>query len=253
MPKSSPTLIILILTQAKYLIILVVFLLLLVIAVAPCLFLFWYFFHRDKYEPEPKKYLIGIYFLGALMVIPAFLMEILLAPIFNVISHRILSAFLMAFVLIAPTEELLKFLVVKLWIYKNVEFDEVMDGIVYCVSSSLGFATIENIFYVFEYGMGTGVLRAFLSVPGHTFFGALMGYYIGRAKLDKLREKKLIFLGILFAILTHGLFNFLLFTKTVLAFLVIVVVIILGFLTKGNLKKAEMQSKSRLENSSFTS
>ena len=28
---------------------------LLVLALAPCLFLLWYFYHRDKYEPEPKK------------------------------------------------------------------------------------------------------------------------------------------------------------------------------------------------------
>uniref|UniRef100_A0A7V1EHM3 PrsW family intramembrane metalloprotease n=1 Tax=candidate division WOR-3 bacterium TaxID=2052148 RepID=A0A7V1EHM3_UNCW3 len=144
-------------------------------------------------------------------------------------------------------------MVVKFSIYKNIEFDEVMDGIVYCVASSLGFATIENIFYVFEYGVGTGILRAFLSVPGHALFGALMGYYIGRAKFDKPNEKRLITLGLLFAILTHGIFDFLLFTKTFLGLLVVVVVITLGFLTRSNLKKAEIQSKSRLDNNSFTS
>ncbi len=187
------------------------------------------------------------------MVIPGMIIEGLLEPLFNATPYKMLNAFLMAFVLVAPTEEILKFLVVKMCVYKKIEFDEVMDGIVYCVSSSLGFATIENIFYVFEYGVGTGVLRAFLSVPGHAFFGALMGYYIGMAKLDKLKEKRYIFLGVFYAILTHGFFDFLLFTKTVLALLVIVLVIILGFLTKGNLKKAEMQSKSRLENNSVTS
>jgi len=229
------------------------FFILLLIALAPCLFLFWYFIHRDKYEPEPKRYIIKIYFLGALMVLPGMIIEELLEPIFTSAPYPLLNAFLLAFILVAPTEEILKFLVVKFSIYKNVEFDEVMDGIVYCVASSLGFATIENIFYVFEYGAGTGILRAFLSVPGHAFFGALMGYYIGRAKFDKPNERKLITLGILFAILMHGIFDFLLFTKTFFALLVIIVVIILGFLTRTNLKKAEIQSKSRLDNDSFTS
>uniref|UniRef100_A0A7C6EHH9 Protease PrsW n=1 Tax=candidate division WOR-3 bacterium TaxID=2052148 RepID=A0A7C6EHH9_UNCW3 len=228
------------------------FFILLLIALAPCLFLFWYFIHRDRYEPEPKRYIIKIYFLGALMVLPGLMIEGLLGPIF-ISKSPALNAFLLAFILVAPTEEILKFLVVKFSIYKNVEFDEVMDGIVYCVASSLGFATIENIFYVFEYGVGTGILRAFLSVPGHALFGALMGYYIGRAKFDKPNEKRLITLGLLFAILTHGIFDFLLFTKTFLGLLVIVVVITLGFLTRSNLKKAEIQSKSRLDNDSFTS
>ncbi len=188
------------------------------------------------------------------MVLPGLIIEGLFAPIFDSIPYNILNAFLTAFALVAPTEEVLKFLAIKLSIYNNVEFDEVMDGIVYCVASSLGFATIENIFYVFKYGIGTGFLRAFLSVPAHAFFGALMGYYIGKAKLDKPREKNLIFKGVLFAILAHGLFDFLLFTKTMLALIVIIVVITLGFFTKINLKKAEIQSKSRLDsNKSITS
>ncbi|MEO0095037.1 MAG: PrsW family glutamic-type intramembrane protease [candidate division WOR-3 bacterium] len=222
------------------------FLLLLLVALAPCLFLFWYFFHRDKYEPEPEKYIVKIYLLGSAMVIPGAIIEVIFEPIFTSTPYEILNAFMLAFLLIAPTEELLKFFVVRRWIYKNIEFDEIMDGIVYCVSASLGFATVENIFYVLKYGIGTGLLRAFFSVPGHAFFGALMGYYVGRAKFDKQFEKRLIFLGILFAVLAHGLFDFLLLTKTIFALLVIVLIIVLGFLTRHNLRKAELQSKVRL-------
>ncbi len=180
------------------------------------------------------------------MVIPGFLIEYLLAPVFAS-PFEIINAFMLSFILIAPVEELLKFFVVKKWIYNQIEFDEIMDGIVYCVASSLGFATVENIFYVFKYGLGTGILRAFLSVPGHAFFGALMGYYLGQAKFNKVTEKKFIFLGVLFAILVHGLYDFLLFTKTILAVFVILLILLLGFLTRGNLKKAEMQSKMKAE------
>ncbi|MGQ9701154.1 MAG: PrsW family glutamic-type intramembrane protease [bacterium] len=61
------------------------------------------------------------------------------------------------------------------WIYNQIEFDEVMDGIVYCVASSLGFATVENIIYVLDRGAGTGILRAFLSVSGYAFFWCIDG------------------------------------------------------------------------------
>ena len=49
-----------------------------------------------------------------------------------------------------------------------------MDGIVLGVSAALGFATIENIDYVLsaptpEAHILTGIIRAFLSVPGHAF------------------------------------------------------------------------------------
>ncbi len=225
---------------------------LLLIALAPCLFFLWYFYHRDKYEPEPKKKIIKIFLLGAVMVIPAGIIEYLLIYGLNLITSGIITIFIMSFIIIAPAEELLKFFAVKKWIYKSIEFDEVMDGIVYTVSASLGFATVENIIYVLSHGIGVGIARAFLAIPGHAFFGALMGYYIGLAKFHKEKENSLIFKGVFFAIFLHGLYNFLLLTQTILALLVIILLIILGFWVRKKLKKAETQSKQRLKTESST-
>ncbi|MGB3478003.1 MAG: PrsW family glutamic-type intramembrane protease [bacterium] len=219
---------------------------LLLIALAPCLFMMWYFYHRDKYEPEPKKKILKIFVLGAVMVIPAAIVETILLSGLNALVGGIINIFIMSFIIIAPTEELLKFLAVKRWIYRSSEFDEVMDGIVYTVAASLGFATIENILYVLQHGIGTGIARAFFAIPGHAFFGALMGYYIGRAKFNKEKEKRLILKGVLLAIFLHGLYDFLLFTQTVLALLVIVLIIVLWLFVRKNLKRAELQSKKRL-------
>jgi RsiW-degrading membrane proteinase PrsW (M82 family) len=221
-------------------------LLLFLIALAPCLFLLWYFYNRDRYEPEPKRKILKIFLLGALMVIPAGIIEIVLITIVDTITSGILYIFVLAFIVVAPTEELLKFYAVKRWVYRSIEFDEIMDGIVYTVAASLGFATVENIFYVVSQGIGTGIARAFLAIPGHALFGALMGYYIGRAKFNKEKEKQLIMKGILFAILMHGLYNFLLLTQTALALLVIILLIALGLFVRKNLRKAELESKSRL-------
>ena len=54
---------------------------------------------------------------------------------------------------------------------------------VYCVFSALGFAALENILYVAEYGFAVAVSRALLSVPGHCFFAVYMGIYLGQAKM----------------------------------------------------------------------
>jgi len=217
------------------------------IALAPCLFLLWYFYHRDKYEPEPKKLIIKIFLLGALMVIPGMIIETILISGLNTITRGIINIFIMSFIIIAPTEELLKFFAVKRWIYRSLEFDEVMDGIVYTVAASLGFATVENIIYVITHGIGVGIARAFLAIPGHAFFGAIMGFYLGRARLNKEKEKKLIIQGILLAILFHGLYDFLVLTKTALALLVIPLIIILGLVVKKELRKVEMQSMRRIK------
>lgn len=218
----------------------------LLIALAPGLFLFWYFNHRDKYEPEPKRKIVKIFFLGALMVIPAAIIEMLLMTVVNRSTAGLLNIFVLSFLVIAPIEELLKYLAVRKWIYKSLEFDEIMDGIVYTVSASLGFATVENVMYVLRLGIETGIVRAFLAVPGHALFGALMGYYIGKAKFNKEKETQLILRGIIYAILCHGIYDFLVLAPSALSSLVILLLVVLLLWIRKQLKKAEVDSRQRM-------
>jgi RsiW-degrading membrane proteinase PrsW (M82 family) len=78
---------------------------------------------------------------------------------------------------------------------------------------SMGFATIENINYVFTYGYSTAVVRMFLSVPAHATFGVVMGYFIGKAKFDQANRFRLLFTGLLIAVLFHGTFDFFIFLQ----------------------------------------
>jgi RsiW-degrading membrane proteinase PrsW (M82 family) len=216
------------------------------IALAPGLFLIWYFYHRDKYEPEPKKKIVKIFLIGAVMVLPAAVIELLLGSLVNRFSSGLVNIFLLSFLVIAPAEELLKYLAVRKWVYNSLEFDEIMDGIVYAVAASLGFATLENVFYVLQLGIATGILRAFLAVPGHALFGALMGYYIGQAKFNKAKENQLILKGIILAILCHGLYDFLVLTRSIFSSFVIFLLVVLSLWIRKQLKKAEIQSKKRV-------
>jgi RsiW-degrading membrane proteinase PrsW (M82 family) len=78
---------------------------------------------------------------------------------------------------------------------------------------SMGFATLENIGYVLNYGFKTGVIRMFLSVPSHGAFAVLMGYHVGLAKFDPPHAIQHIVKGLLLAIFFHGAFDFFLFLQ----------------------------------------
>jgi RsiW-degrading membrane proteinase PrsW (M82 family) len=85
----------------------------------------------------------------------------------------------MAFVVAALPEETFKLFALWMVLRKNPYFDEHFDGIVYAVCVGLGFASMENIMYVFgdEDWFSTAIVRALLAVPGHYAFAILMGYY----------------------------------------------------------------------------
>ena len=223
----------------------VVILISVLIALAPGLFLIWYFYHRDSYEPEPKLKIIKIFILGAFMVIPAVLVETGMMAILRLGHTGLFNIFILSFLVIAPVEELAKYFAVRKWIYDALEFDEAMDGIVYTVAASLGFATVENIAYVIQHGIGTGILRAFLAVPGHALFGALMGAYIGRAKLNRPQETKLLLTGIILAIFCHGLYDFLVLTNSAFSSIVILLLGILLLWTRRQLQRASIDSQMR--------
>ena len=74
----------------------------------------------------------------------------------------------------------------------------------------MGFAALENIIYVYQYGFTTGLTRAFTAIPAHATFGILMGYFMGKAKFSK-NNVKYNLLGLLVATVFHGAYDFFLF------------------------------------------
>ena len=71
-----------------------------------------------------------------------------------------------------------------------MEFDEHYDGIVYGAAVSLGFATVENILYLFANGLESALGRAILPVSSHALFGVIMGYYLGKQSFLKERKNE---------------------------------------------------------------
>ncbi|MBT3428669.1 MAG: PrsW family intramembrane metalloprotease [Gammaproteobacteria bacterium] len=185
------------------------------LALAPGLAIALYVYWRDKHEKEPLGLLLKCFFLGAATCIPAAIAESFFLDHFGFdldTDTDLTSAFLAAFFIVGFFEELGKYLVLVLFAYRKPAFNEPFDGIIYAVMISLGFATLENIFYVAQGGMGTAIVRIFTAVPMHAAFGIFMGYYVGKAKFEKSSSESITRLkGLTIAICLHGAYDFLLF------------------------------------------
>ena len=189
--------------------------LLLLIALGPAIALAVYIYRKDGVEHEPVKLLLRLAGFGALSCVPAALAEMAIGSVIHsfVPSASYLGALLDAFVVAALCEEVCKFWFLNRQTWRHPAFDYQFDGIVYAVTVSLGFAALENVEYVLQYGLGTGMLRAVTSVPGHAVFGVFMGYYYGFAKLaqyegDAEREQHYKKLAVVVPLLLHGTYDF---------------------------------------------
>jgi RsiW-degrading membrane proteinase PrsW (M82 family) len=72
----------------------------------------------------------------------------------------------------------------------------------------MGFASLENLLYVFHYGFETGFVRMFTAVPAHAMFGVIMGYYLGKAKFTHSRGLYFSVLALTTATAFHGLYDY---------------------------------------------
>lgn len=188
---------------------------LLALAIAPGTAITLYIYLRDKYDREPLKPLLLSFVLGMAAIVPAFYLQGYLQPVlYKWFPGFTLTYFaLLAFIVVACSEECCKFLMLRVYAYSHKAYNEPFDGIIYSVMVSMGFATLENLEYVLKFGFKTGLVRMFLSVPSHAAFGVLMGYHMGLAKFNPNHTVRHMLNGLLLAIFFHGAFDFFLFLQ----------------------------------------
>lgn len=182
--------------------------LLLALSLAPAVAIIAYIYARDKYEPEPISLLLLSFGFGVISTLPAYASSYLGASLGLDLTPNIFTTLLYIFGVIAFSEELAKFLFLRFGIFPKKEFDEPLDGIVYAVMIGMGFATIENIIYVFKFGASVGLARMFTAVPAHAAFGVVMGYYTGLAKQFPEKQNVLLAKALIGATMLHGAYNF---------------------------------------------
>ncbi|MCD6085943.1 PrsW family intramembrane metalloprotease [bacterium] len=154
-----------------------------------------------------------------------------------------------SFLIIAPIEELSKFLFLIQFFFKRKKyFDQIVDGIKVGVYFGLGFVLAENYLHFLNYYWSLPfkdffwifIIRLMIPTLAHSLYGAIAGYYLARGMFSK--EKRDLFLkeGILACLLFHGNFNFLLFTPFSLLSLsllsIVLIIVIIWLHQKRNLE-----------------
>jgi len=178
------------------------------------------------------------FIVGAMMAVPVIILQLLTQDALNFFSIKNIIVSIVALALI---EEFFKF-IAAFWVtYKNPEFDEPIDAMVYIITAALGFATVENVLIMgnifssantafltasLTTAFSTIALRFIGATLLHTLASGLMGYYWAKGIIRKSR----LYLGYGFFLagLIHSTFNFLIVKYQSVNFIIPSLFLILG-------------------------
>ena len=207
---------------------------LMMLAILPGILIIIYIYRMDKVEKEPWGLILKLMIFGALSCIPASFMEAYIEssvsiPPEGTLGYAVTNAFLVA----ALCEEICKYFFLRVGAWNHREFGYRFDGIVYGVSVAVGFAVLENILYVTQYGFYTALIRAVMAVPLHAFCGVFMGIFFGAAKQAQIQGRSTIkfkLLALIVPMLIHGVYDSLAFMSTTPTSIILLAFVLLMYI-----------------------
>lgn len=206
-------------------------------AVLPAVFLLRYVYKNDTIEKEPAGLLLSLLLMGCLAALCSGVLEGVAEYLLQVFidPEDPVYIILLAFLVVAAVEEGTKLFFLKRRSWNHPAFNYRFDGVVYAVFVSLGFAALENVQYVVNYGLSVALPRALLAIPGHMSFAIFMGVYYGRARLlenlgDYGGSRRCLRTGYLIAVLLHGFYDACAMIGSGAASVVFLVFVVLMFL-----------------------
>ena len=220
---------------------------LITIAALPVILILMFVYNKDK-NKEPLSLIIELFGCGILSVFIVLGISIILQNFIPIIGKDLnnmnfIEVLIYSFIVVAFIEEFCKWIMVYKFGYKNKNYDEKYDIIVYSVFVSLGFAFLENLIYILsQLSIGVGIFRGLLAIPGHACNAIFMGYYLSLAKIysnkgDEKNTKKNLILSVLVPTILHGIYDFCLMIPIKIFFILFFVFII--FLYTMSLRKLE--------------
>ena len=222
---------------------------LLLVTILPSILIILFFVYSDKFR-EPRGEIVKVFIYGILITIPAYFLNTYLNAFWYnnfKVSEGLIGSFLTA----APVEEGLKLSILYFFVYKMKDFNEPIDGIVYGVTASLGFATLENFYYVYllaDYfqtsSMSLAIARSFSAVPAHAVFGVFMGYFFMRYTFIKKGDN--LFFAFIIPFVLHGCYNLFVTSNFYVSLFLIFIAWIIALKMYSKLKK--IQSNKKIEN-----
>jgi len=231
-----------------------IYLIYLIFALVPAFIWLLFYFLKDAH-PEPKRMVLKIFLTGMLAAYVAAVFEMAVSKFLPGKSFLITT--LEWFLLVAPVEELLKYLAVKIYVFSSSELDEPFDIMLYMAISALGFAALENIIlfftaerpYAIAAAFGITIWRFFGAVFLHTLTSATLGFFIAMSFYSMKNKKMLFATGFLIAVVFHGFYNFA--TVQLFGFWhnfipAAIIIILLVFTTFGFIKLKKLKSICKL-------
>ena len=226
----------------------------------------------DKF-PEPGKFLVTAFLLGVSIFLPLDFLIIIaekhLGPLlglnldeynlyregkqeegFTWAAHAYMHFFRAAFL-----EEGLKFALLIFICVKLEALDEPIDAMVYGASIGLGYAAMENLFYLYApdaWSLETVTMRYYPLVM-HLGFGVVMGWLLSLNLFDeesRFKRKFMLILSLAIPVIFHGVYNMYLAVHTFPILTIFLVIGIIFWTRKEQLKKiTESEDKYKIENS----
>lgn len=188
----------------------------------PILWLIFYL--REDRHPEPKRLLVLVFLGGIASAIVAVFAELFLIGtrempgLIASVYSGLFTNYLFLFSVIAFVEEYCKYLAVKFFVLHDKNFDEPIDAMIYMMTAALGFAAIENAFFivpVFGANVPSALASGFILTANrfvganllHALSSGIVGYFLARAFFSPYRHHFL-GVGIVAASLLHAFFNY---------------------------------------------
>ena len=177
---------------------------------APGLLWLWFFHRKDDYEPEPRLAVLRVFLLGMLATVPILFLRTPLESLLLSDMTGPRRALADAFFVTAIPEEVVKLAAFFLGAFLSRDLDEPLDGIIYGIAVGLGFASVENVFYLVRTeDVWLIVQRSFTATLGHVAFSGLAGWAFGYSRFLRRRGRIMLpAFGLLLAVVLHGSYDF---------------------------------------------
>jgi|TARA_B110000238_G_scaffold4570_1_gene4525 protease PrsW len=181
-------------------------------AISPAILILLYAYKQDFF-PEPPRIVFKTFIFGCATVLAVQL----IIPVLDTYSEKNFTGetyyFFDSFIRAAFLEEFFKLVVIVFYCTRKSVFDEPMDGLIYGVAASLGFAAYENIEYIvfvndYSASFDIALSRALTAVPAHALFGIVMGFFVAKSIFEKKHNYIYLILAILIPVLMHGSYNY---------------------------------------------
>lgn len=161
-------------------------------ALIPALCWLFIYYKKDKKDPEPKKVIAKTFLAGIIISLPFILLK------YVMIWLDLSSLFLegtVSVVVFGAMEEMAKLSAAVLVVtHHKLEFNQIIDGVVYAVTAALGFAFMENFFYLASLQSNSVISSSYLYIVAfrslgtmlaHTLFSGLAGLIWAYAYFSK--------------------------------------------------------------------